>query len=64
MASPNPRERDQVDGIYQGDQVRNVHTGQSGEVTFADPAEHESHVRLDDGGDVEIWLHTDVERIT
>ncbi|MEU4234358.1 hypothetical protein AB0F17_59635 [Nonomuraea sp. NPDC026600] len=63
MASQNPRERDQVDGIYQGDQVRNTSTGQRGEVTFADPAEHESHVRLDDG-EVEIWPHADVERIT
>lgn len=57
------RERDQVDGIYQGDQVRNTATDQTGEVTFADPAEHESHVRLASGA-VEIWPHADVERIT
>lgn len=54
------RERDAVDGIYQGDRVVNTRTGQSGEVTFADPAEHESHVRT--GGDVEIWPHSEVRR--
>lgn len=62
----SPRERDEVDGIYQGDRVRH-RNGRTGEVTFADPYPYpegfEVHVRPDDTDDAEIWLHSEIRRI-
>lgn len=58
---------DAVDGIYQGDWVRNTRTGERGKVTFADAGNgrtpHESHVRINDTKHVAIWPHSEVERI-
>lgn len=51
-----------VDGLYQGDRVRVLKTGQTGTITFACPRDHESHVRLD-SGHVDIYPNPEIERI-
>jgi hypothetical protein len=58
-----------VDGVFQGDPVRNTRTGQTGTVTFAD-RQHESHVNVDGTPadrrgypHTEIWPNSEVERI-
>ena len=58
---------DAVDGIFQGDWIRNSRTGEQGKVTFADCGHdnghpHESHVRINDTDNVAIWLHSEVVR--
>lgn len=58
-----------VDGIFQGDRVRNTRTGETGKVTFAS-RQHESHVNVDgkpptpSGPYTEIWDHSEIDKLS